>query len=365
MSAPEVARDSAADPEAGRAAAQAEPSSVRVHTGAEFATADDRLARITLSRLFEPGDIQVSRLVADLGAPRLLAELAAQPALRDRVADLGPRAERLDPERDLDNAARLGIRYVIPGDPEWPTQLDRLASCPPLSGRTGGVPLGLWVRGPARLDELARAVAIVGTRMSTTHGEMFARNLAFRAAEAGFAVISGGAIGIDWAAHVGALGGSGVTVAALACGADRFYPKTNSKLLSHIVKQGAIVSEVPLGCAPLKQRFLSRNRIIAGLARGTVVVEAAARSGALNTATWTTGIGRPVMSVPGPITSTVSEGAHELIRRGEATLVTQSQEVLELIGGAGEFLTTPPRAPTRPRDRLGERQRAVLDAVPV
>jgi DNA processing protein len=126
-----------------------------------------------------------------------------------------------------------------------------------------------------------------------------------------------------------------------------------------------VVAEVPLGCAPTRGRFLSRNRLIAALTLGTVVVEAASRSGALNTANWATRLNRHLMCVPGPVTSAQSQGTHHLIRAGAATLVTHGDEVLELVGEAGTHLVPAPRAPSRPRDKVSARLQRILDAVPL
>src|SRR5262249_60244491 len=133
----------------------------------------------------------------------------------------------------------------------------------------------------------------------------------------------------------------------LACGADRAYPVAHHDLLEHLGRTSAVIAEVPPGCAPTRGRFLSRNRLIAALTRGTVVVEAAARSGALNTASWATRRNRHLMGVPGPVTSAQSQGVHELIRSGAASLVTYGDEVLEIVGDAGTHLATPPSAPSR------------------
>ena len=121
-------------------------------------------------------------------------------------------------------------------------------------------------------------------------------------------------------------------MAVLACGADRAYPLAHAEILEHIAEHGAVVSESPPGHAPFKARFLSRNRLIAALTRGTVVVEAARRSGALNTATWAARLQRPLMGVPGPVTSAPSEGVHRLLRSGQATVVTTGLDVLEVVG---------------------------------
>jgi DNA processing protein len=178
-------------------------------------------------------------------------------------------------------------------------------------------------------------------------------------------VISGAAFGIDQAAHRGALAGRGRTVAVLACGVDRAYPAAHRELIDHIADVGAVVAEVPPGWAPSRLRFLARNRLIAALARGTLVVEAAVRSGALNSSNWAQRMNRVLMGVPGPVTSAASQGVHELIRSGAATLVTDAADVLEVLGRAGEHLLEEKRGRVRPRDRLTLRQQQVLDAVPV
>jgi DNA processing protein len=229
----------------------------------------------------------------------------------------------------------------------------------------GRAPLGLWVRGPLRLDALSGPVAVVGSRSATTYGTDVAAELGAGLARAGSTVISGAAFGIDQAAHRGALAGSGPTVAVLACGIDRAYPAAHQRLLDHLAEYGAVVSELAPGCAPTRLRFLARNRLIAALSRGTVVVEAAVRSGALNTASWTSLLNRPLMAVPGPVTSAPSAGAHELIRSGAAALVTRAEDVLELTGQMGEHLAEPLRAPASARDGLPMRQRRTLEAVPL
>jgi DNA processing protein len=252
---------------------------------------------------------------------------------------------------------------VVPGDAEWPVQLDDLATAAPLQ-RRGGMPLGLWVRGPVRLDEIAGSVAVVGSRSATTYGADVASEIAAAVGEAGRCVVSGAAFGIDQAGHRGALAGGGRTVAVLACGADRAYPAAHRQLIDHVAAHGAVVSEALPGWAPTRLRFLARNRLIAALTVGTVVVEAAVRSGALNTANWATRLNRHLLGVPGPVTSGPSQGVHQLIRSGAATLVTSGADVLEAVGASGEHLQAEPRGPSRARDRLTVRQQQVLDAVP-
>ncbi len=327
--------------------------------------ASDRVARVALSRLGEPGDPRLAALVTELGADEVYAYLRDEQDAAGVTTDVAARLRGLDPEGELERADRLGIRFVCPGDPEWPARIEDLDRCEPLNGR-GGAPLGLWVRGAGRLDELCdRSVAVVGSRSATTYGVGVAAEIAAHVAAEGVGVVSGAAYGIDQAAHRGALAARGPTLAVLACGVDRAYPAAHRDLLSYIAETGLVVSEVPPGCAPTKLRFLSRNRIIATLSLGTVVVEAAVRSGALNTANWASLANRTVMGVPGPVTSAPSEGVHELLRTRDAALVTRGSDVLELVSPSGSFAQAQPRGADRPRDRLSVVEQQVLDAVPV
>ena len=325
----------------------------------------ERVARAALSRLSEPGDVRLTTLVGRLGANRVYELLRDEQDVAGVYTDVAARLRGLDPARELADAAGKGIRFVCPEDDEWPRDLDDLDRAEPLQER-GGAPLGLWVKGPRRLDEVCRsAAAVVGSRSATTYGAAVASDLAAHLAEHGVCVVSGAAFGIDQAAHRGALAVKGLTVAVLACGVDRAYPSAHRGLLEYIAETGLVVSELPPGCAPTRVRFLSRNRLIAALARGTVVVEAAVRSGALNTANWTTRLNRVLMGVPGPVTSAPSQGVHELIRARGAALVTRGEDVLELLAPSGSFLAEVPRAPMLVTDRLDDRERRVLDAVPV
>ncbi len=324
----------------------------------------DRLARVALSAISEPGDPRLAALAAEIGATALHRHLVDERDLAGLHTDLASRLAAFDPERVLADAARQGVRFVTPADAEWPTQLDDLAEVPPIQER-GGAPLGLWVRGPMRLDQLADAVAVVGSRSATTYGADVAAEIAAEVGSAGRCIVSGAAFGIDQAAHRGSIAAGGPTVAVLACGADRVYPSAHRQLLDHIAAEGAVVSETAPGGAPTRIRFLSRNRLIAALTQGTVVVEAAMRSGALNTANWASRLNRVLLGVPGPVSSAPSQGVHQLIRTGAATLVTSGAEVLEAVGTAGEHLLELPRGRELPRDRLSPRQRQVLDAVPV
>jgi len=322
----------------------------------------ERLARVALSVAFEPADLALAGEVSADGAAAVCRRVLATGTVGNRSVD-ADRLDAVDPAAELERAQRNGLRFVIPGDDEWPTQLDDLEHATDVMDSRGGVPLGLWVRGPARLDSLADSVAVVGSRSATDYGTTVTREISARLAEERWAVVSGAAFGIDQAAHRGALAGGGVTVAVLACGADRVYPAAHERLIGHLAEHGAVISEAPPGAAPMRLRFLARNRIIAALARGTVIVEAAPRSGALNTASWTDAISRPVMGVPGPVTAMTSAGVHVLLRRG-ATVVTNGGEVLESVGAPGEHLAIDLRGPERPRDRLSMLQQQVLEAVP-
>jgi DNA processing protein len=204
---------------------------------------------------------------------------------------------------------------------------------------------------------------VVGARAATTYGVHVAQELGAGLAAAGVTVVSGAAIGIDGAAHRGALGVDGPTVAVLACGIDRAYPAAHAALLERIAATGLVVSEYPPGSVPARHRFLVRNRLIAALGGGTVVVEAALRSGAQRTAADTEALGRLVMAVPGAVTSGPSAGCHQLIRDG-ALLVTGADDVLEAVGRLGMDLAPRREEPGRRTDGLGPAAALVHDALP-
>lgn len=338
-----------------------------------------RRARAWLSRAVEPGTIDFWRYVDDVGpvdAVRRLRSGRAPERIRSLV---GARADEDATLADLARAERCGARLVIPEDDEWPAlPLHALtlavgeepAEPRAQSDRTKALvpPLALWVRGARRLDELVdRSVAVVGARASTAYGEHVAAELGHQLGDRGWTVVSGGALGIDGAAHRGALAAEGPTIAVLSCGVDRPYPAAHGALFHRIVDHGLLVSEWAPGCAPLRHRFLVRNRLIAALTRGTVVVEAAARSGAQATARRAQELGRQVMVVPGPVTSAMSVGCHELLRDEElrALLVTSGAHVVEAVGRLGEDLAPPTEGPSSPRDGLSDVAVRVLDACPV
>lgn len=338
----------------------------------------ERGARVVLARAAEPADVAVCGLVRRLGAPGALAALRSgrpveglRPA---RLAGLRLRLEGVREEAELARAAALGQRVVCPGDPEWPTQLDDLAA-PGVDGEAPALPpLALWVRGVDHLRMVAlRSVAVIGTRASSPYGRGTAQDLAAGLCEAGWTVVSGAAYGIDACAHQGALSVGGTTVAVLACGVDRPYPPSHKPLLERIAATGVLVSELPPGTGVHRHRLLARNRLVAALTRGTVVVEAAVRSGTSRTVGHARRLGRPVMAVPGAVTSPSSVGCHTLVRDG-AVLVRHAADVVEAVGTLAEALAARqgPAAPDegpaqddRPGDGLTEVQLRVFDALPV
>ncbi|MEU8838693.1 DNA-processing protein DprA [Streptomyces roseus] len=322
----------------------------------------ESLARAALTRVLEPGDETGGRWLREHGAIGLIrlltgpdGEAAALTGVGEaRLAGYRRRAALADPRRDLATAARSGGRFIRPGSPQWPTQLDDLGDARPI---------GLWLRGRPDLRTWAlRSVAVVGARACTPYGAHMAQTLAAGLAERGWVVVSGAAYGVDGAAHRGALASGGATAAVLACGVDVAYPRGHAELLGRIAEQGIVLGELPPGSHPTPTRFVLRNRVIAALTRGTVVVEAAHRSGSLVTARRAQRLGRFTMGVPGPATSGLSGGVHELLR-GEAVLVTDAAEVIELVGDMGE-LAPQRRGPVLARDLLDRETARVLEALP-
>lgn len=316
--------------------------------------ADDRAARLRLARLAEPGDQQLGELVASDGAAAVLDRIEASDPLLPHVQHYRSRWE--EPPVDSDALGAVGARFVIPEDSEWPTQLNALGAA---------APLGLFIRGQDLRLAAIRSVAIVGARAATQYGLHVASELASGLADRGWTVVSGGAYGIDAAAHRGAMNCGGATVAVLACGVDVSYPRGNSSLFERIPDEGGcLVGELPLGTHPTKPRFLQRNRLIAALTRATIVVEAADRSGALNTATYCRQLGRQLLAVPGPVTSAMSAGCHRLLRDDEpARLITGADEIIEEVGPIGA-LAPLPQVSSNVRDGLDPVSLRVLEAVP-
>jgi DNA processing protein len=317
-----------------------------------------------LSRVLEAPCSELAELVMRVG-PVEAADRIRRGAVGNDLA------RRTVARRDIDCAAedlellhRRGGRLLTPDDDEWPGLAFAAFTGAPVRAKPQGcAPLALWVIGPLRLDDVAeRAVAIVGTRACTAYGEYVAADLSAGLAEHDVAVVSGGAYGIDGAAHRAALAADGVTVAVLAGGVDVLYPAGHSALLHRVATHGLLVSEYPPGVRPARHRFLTRNRLVAALSGATVVVEAGIRSGAASTAAWARALGRVVCAVPGPITSAASTGCHILLQAG-AELVTRADEVREIIGRAGEFAGEQPR-PADVLDALSDTERRVYEALP-
>jgi DNA processing protein len=341
-------------------------------------------ARAYLSRVAEPASLPVWALVRREGPVAAAAAIRAGAVDKHVREATAARAEAVDADADLDVAVRHGIRLVVPEADDWPhlglAALEHAGlSC--LAAYRNGTytrtdsgdpvpPLALWVKGAADLASLgARSVGIVGSRAATPYGERVAADLAFGLAELDITIVSGGAYGIDAAAHRGALAADGVTLLISAGGLDRPYPSGNAALFRRAAESGLLLSESPPGAAPQRHRFLRRNRLIAALAAGTVVVEAARRSGALNTARHCRDLDRPLMVVPGPVSSPMSGGCHDLIRddRG-AQLVTCVEDVLAAIGAfsdaalrAGADAGRPAESPL---DALDPTARRVFDGLP-
>jgi DNA processing protein len=323
---------------------------------------DAQRAWAYLSRVVEPPCAELAALVHQVG-PVETAERVRRGLVDDALAR--QTEARRDIEHavdDLDLLARRGGRLITPDDDEWPVLA--FAGFSGVAARLrGGPPIVLWALGPARLDETAqRAAAIVGTRAATGYGEQVTGDLAAGLAERDVAVISGGAYGIDGAAHRAALAAEGVTVAVLAGGLDIPYPAGHSALLHRIGVDGLVVTEYPPGVRPARHRFLTRNRLVAALAGAAVVVEAGLRSGAANTAAWARALGRVVGAVPGPVTSSASTGCHVLLRDG-AELITRAEDIVELVGRIGELAPEEDR-PTTALDGLSADELRVYEALP-
>lgn len=288
-------------------------------------------ARLILSAGCELGDPVIGRAVRLFGAVTVASAIESGSGADVGCPNANLRSGSVDPEqiaaRELGRAARAGISVFGPGDAGWPTQLDDLGDRAPLVLRCTG--------SRTFRATVGRSVAIVGSRSCTRYGAELAQVLAADLAQEGFCVISGGAFGIDANAHIGAMAADGITVAVIAGGADEPSPRGNWRIFDRLRETGAILSEAPLGMRPARRHFLVRNRLIAALARATVIVEAGSRSGAARTASEANSLGRVVAAVPGPVTSEMSKGCHRLIREQEAVLVRDAGDIIELITPLG------------------------------
>lgn len=308
------------------------------------AAADERQARAVLSYVTNPGDPVIGAAARAEGALATLEAIRSgtltgpgcEQGMPERRRVIGRLRERLDQAPapgEIERWQEAGIRLLCPSDREWPAGLDGLGDA---------APVALWVAGNADVRfSCLRSVAVTGSRACTAYGSYLAAEFSSSLAGQGWTVISGGAFGIDAAAHRGALAASGVTIAVAGGGVNVPYPAAHTELLAAVTADGAVISEHPPGSNVSRPRFQARSRVIAALATGTVIVEAGSRSGALAVARHAHDLGRPVMAVPGPVTSDLSDGCHELIRSGLAALVTRASDVIEVLTPLAQFAGQP------------------------
>ena len=275
----------------------------------------EEMARAKLFAGIEPGSTIIPREVVTYGAVEVLKRIeAGQYRNGEKVLDV-------DVAAILKSCEQIGVEFVTPESPYWPDSFSDLAA----------PPIALTAKGDLKLLK-AKSLAIVGTRNPTIYGVRIAADFASGFVDRGWNIISGGAYGIDAAAHKGALIAEGATIAVLAAGLDIIYPAGHTKLFAEIAETGLLISEFAPGVHALPARFLTRNRLIAALGTATVVIEAAFRSGSLRTARDAAEMMRPVMAIPGPITSPLSEGCHRLIGERAAEIVTSVADAIEFIG---------------------------------
>ncbi len=276
--------------------------------------------RLALLSAIEPGTHFWTRELLSHGIEELHARIIGGAYDPIKYANIIDRVSRFNADTEFAKIQSAGAFLLTPEDSDWPIRVDDLES----------PPIALIVKG--RRDLFTNpSLAIVGTRNPTPYGTRIAGDFAAGFVDREWDIVSGGAYGIDSAAHRGALVAEGRTIAVIASGIDTPYPSGNSRLFDEICENGAIISEVVPGVPALPHRFLTRNRIIAALSQSTLVVEAAFRSGSLRTARDAAQLLRPVMAIPGPINSPSSEGCHRLIGERAAELVTSVADACELI----------------------------------
>lgn len=268
---------------------------------------EPRDAYVLLAIFSEPADERVGQVVAEFGPVEALAKFKTGAGGNSLAKKLNS-ANYISELKAVDKfLADTDVSLLTPQDFLWPTKLNDLDFARPHC---------LWLKGDLQtLVSTSDSVAVVGARAATTYGERIAAEIGSTLGEWSVTSISGAAFGIDAAVHRGTISAGGQTIAVLACGVDIYYPTAHRALIDRICQSGIVISESPPGSPPYKQRFLTRNRIIAALSKDVVVVEAALRSGSLSTANWANVIGRKVWGVPGPITSATSAGVHLGLRR--------------------------------------------------
>jgi len=278
------------------------------------------LQRLALFSAIEGGSQYWSSQIEEFGVETIYDHLYLGIYNEKKFSSIIRKVQLFDANQAFREIDQTQSTFLTPEDPRWPTSVDSLP-CPPI---------GLLVKGNAEILK-NRSISIVGTRNPTPYGSRIAGDFAAGFVDREWDIVSGGAYGIDSAAHRGALVAEGRTIAVIASGIDLQYPAGNTRLFEEICENGAIVSEVMPGVVAMPHRFLTRNRLIAALSLATLVVEAAFRSGSLRTARDAAELMRPVMAIPGPINSPSSEGCHRLIGERAAELVTSVADAVELI----------------------------------
>lgn len=331
-------------------------------------------AWVYINRVVEPPSRKLANLLAEHPVEKVAHGIYHQEAwVGPLLQESAARRDWLRQQEDLDTIEQVGARLITPDSAEWPDfdsafRFYDNSEAPATFGKEAIAPQCLWVKGRPLKETVAQSVAVVGTRAITPYGTQATRKVVADLAKHQWTIVSGGALGVDTVAHGAALEMQTPTVAVAACGIDYDYPARNAPLFERIARTGTIVSEFAPGTTPQRHRFLSRNRLVAAMTAGTVVVEAAFRSGALNTLNWAEALGKVTMAVPGPITTPGSLGCHQRIQEGRAQLVASGEEVRELISRVGDadagaqyeldFAANPVQA-------LSRNELKVYDAVPL
>lgn len=286
----------------------------------------EREYRMALTVWAEPGNTALGEWIDTEPIDQVIARIRSHDEHTTAQREIGAQiTERLHDAAALERAfdwldQRPDARFVIPGDPEWPTALNDLGDARPY---------GLWVRGDLRALATQFVICIGGCRASTGYGDHIAGQLAADLSTQGYAVVTGAAYGIQGAATRAALSAASTPIVILAGGLDRTYPHGHTDLIDRVADRAIVISENPPGAAPTRARFQARNRLMAALANATVIVEAGVRSGSLATARHAAALFRPVGVVPGPVTSAASAGCHQLLRETDAFIVTGAWDIIE------------------------------------
>ncbi|MCG7292052.1 DNA-protecting protein DprA [Corynebacterium afermentans] len=281
------------------------------------------------------------------------------------------------PAKDLEFAADLGYTLLTPESPQWPAEAIQCSFGRQQTGAAGktshqpdGIaPHALWVAGNTNLAGLfAQSVGVVGTRHATKYGHMASKDLVAGLGGHNYTVVSGGALGIDTVAHTTAMDVNTPTVVVAACGPGEHYPRSNKALFERVVATGgALMTEYPPAVTPDRHRFLTRNRLVAALTLGTVLVEAPFRSGALNTLKWVNAFNRTAMAVPGPVTDAQSLGANLAIQNNEAEMVLNAGQIHEQLSAVGEYSAEEQmemQYPPSVTQQLSRNELRIYDALP-